>query len=77
LPNFKADSALRNDLLPTLSPGGLGAQDVGTDALADLYNPKPTANIAPITRSALWSHAGRPYSVDYFRNQPETPADDQ
>jgi phospholipase C len=55
----------------------LGAQDVGTDALADLYNPKPAATIAPVLRSVLLSHARRPYSVDYFRRQPETPADDQ
>jgi phospholipase C len=57
--------------------GNLDAQDVGTDALADLYNPKPAATIAPILRSALLSHARRPYSVDYFRRQAETPADDQ
>jgi len=44
---------------------------------AGLYNPKPAATIAPILRSALLSHARRPYSVDYFRHQTETPADDQ
>jgi phospholipase C len=59
------------------SLGNLNAQDVGTDALADLFNPKPGATIAPIPRSQLLSHARRPYSVDYFRQQPETPADDQ
>ena len=59
------------------SLGNLNAQDVGTDALADLFNPKPGPTIAPIPRSQLLSHARRPYSVDYFRQQPETPADDQ
>jgi phospholipase C len=57
--------------------GNLNAQDVGTDALADLFNPKPGPTIAPIPRSQLLSHARRPYSVEYFRQQPETPADDQ
>jgi phospholipase C len=57
--------------------GNLNAQDVGTDALADLFNPKPGPTIAPIPRSQLLSHARRAYSVDYFRRQPETPADDQ
>jgi phospholipase C len=57
--------------------GNLNAQDVGTDALADLYTPNATATIAPILRSALLSRARRPYSVQYFRQQPETPADDQ
>jgi phospholipase C len=57
--------------------GNLNAQDVGTDALSDLFNPKPTSTIAPIPRSQLLSHARRAYSVEYFRQQPETPADDQ
>ncbi len=59
------------------SLGNLGAQDVGTDALADLYNPTPGATIAPIPRSQALAHPRRAYSIEYFRHQPETPADDQ
>jgi phospholipase C len=57
--------------------GNLNAQDVGTDALADLYTPNATATIAPLLRSALLSRAGRTLTLDYFRNRPETPADNQ
>ncbi|MGP6157415.1 MAG: alkaline phosphatase family protein [Vulcanimicrobiaceae bacterium] len=59
------------------SLGNLGAQDVGTDALGDLYNPNPTPTIAPIPRSQLEARSRRVYSIDYFRRQAETPADDQ
>jgi phospholipase C len=59
------------------SLGNLSAQDTGTDALADLYNPQPATTITPIPRSQLQANARRTYSIDYFRRQPETPADDE
>jgi phospholipase C len=56
------------------SLGNLGAQDVGTDALADLYNPRPSATmLRSCARRCYRMRAGRTRSIISYVNPKRRP----